>query len=96
MRRAVSSGAMMVETMLAVYPDVFKAGVGFAGVTAGARGWGAPDNRTPQQWGDIVRAMYPGYAGPRPRIQLWHGTVDPIVAYSNLVESTEQYSNLLG
>lgn len=29
--------------------------------------------KTPQQWGDIVRAQYPGYNGTRPRLQLWHG-----------------------
>ncbi len=91
-----SSGAMMTETMLAVYPDIFKAGVGFAGVTAGTSGWDAHVKHSPQEWGNIVRAMFPGYTGRRPRIQLWHGTADPIVAYSNIVESTKQYSNLLG
>ncbi len=91
-----SSGAMMVETMLGVYPEVFKAGVGFAGVTCGADGWWDGKNLIPQQWGDIVRAINPGYSGPYPRIQLWHGTADPIVSYNNLVNSAKQYSNLLG
>ncbi|MEJ2393208.1 MAG: RICIN domain-containing protein [Candidatus Thiodiazotropha sp.] len=91
-----SSGAMMVETMLGVYPEVFKAGVGFAGVTCGADGWWDGRNLIPQQWGDIVRAISPGYSGPYPRIQLWHGTADPIVSYKNLGNSAKQYSNLLG
>ncbi|MEJ2612696.1 MAG: RICIN domain-containing protein [Candidatus Thiodiazotropha sp.] len=91
-----SSGAMMVETMLGVYPEVFKAGVGFAGVTCGANGWGDDRNLIPQQWGDIIRAITPGYSGPYPRIQLWHGTADPIVSYKNLGNSAKQYSNLLG
>jgi len=91
-----SSGAMMVETMLGVYPEVFKAGVGFAGVTCGANGWWDDRNLIPQQWGDIVRAINPGYSGPYPRIQLWHGTADPVVSYKNLVNSAKQYSNLLG
>jgi acetylxylan esterase len=91
-----SSGAMMVETMLGVYPEVFKAGVGFAGVTCGANGWWDDRNLIPQQWGDIVRAITPGYSGPYPRIQLWHGTTDPIVSYKNLGNSAKQYSNLLG
>ena len=91
-----SSGAMMVETMLGVYPEVFKAGVGFAGVTCGANGWWDNRNLTPQQWGDIARAINPGYSGPYPRIQLWHGTADPTVSYNNLVNSAKQYSNLLG
>lgn len=33
-----SSGGMMTELLLAVYPDVFKAGSAFAGMPAGCRG----------------------------------------------------------
>jgi len=33
-----SSGGMMTELLLAVYPDVFKAGAAFAGMPAGCRG----------------------------------------------------------
>ena len=35
---------------------------------------GGQITKTPQQWGDLVRNAYPGYTGPRPRMQLWHGT----------------------
>jgi hypothetical protein len=38
----VSSGAMMTELLLAVYPDVFKAGSEFSGTPAGC---GQPSNR---------------------------------------------------
>ncbi|TFY74989.1 hypothetical protein EWM64_g9023 [Hericium alpestre] len=31
---------------------------------------------TPQQWGDLIRSGYPGYTGPHPRFQFWHGTAD--------------------
>ena len=51
---------------------------------------------TPQQWGDMVRAMYPGYSGYRPRIQLWHGTADTTVSYNNQPEAINEWSNVLG
>ena len=94
--------------MLALYPDVFKAGAAFMGVPfncfANAADYppgssqctGGSMNRTPQQWGDAVRQAYPGYTGPRPRIQLWHGTNDTLVPYSLLQESIEQWTNVFG
>ncbi|WDZ82868.1 PHB depolymerase family esterase [Micromonospora cathayae] len=103
-----SSGGMMTNHMLAVYPDVFKAGAAFMGVPfncfAGAADYppgrsqctGGSMNRTPQQWGDAVRQAYPGYTGPRPRVQLWHGTNDTLVPYSLLQETIEQWTNVFG
>jgi poly(hydroxyalkanoate) depolymerase family esterase len=103
-----SSGGMMTQHMLAVYPDVFKAGASFMGVPfncfANAADY-APGSsrcttgqldRTPQQWGDLVRQAYPGYTGPRPRAQLWHGTNDTLVPFSRLNESIEQWTNVFG
>ncbi|GIE78534.1 hypothetical protein Aph02nite_44840 [Actinoplanes philippinensis] len=103
-----SSGGMMTQHMLAVYPDVFKAGASFMGVPftcfanaadyppGNSRCTGGSMDRTPQQWGDAVRQAYPGYTGPRPRIQLWHGTNDTLVPYSLLQESIEQWTNVFG
>jgi poly(hydroxyalkanoate) depolymerase family esterase len=102
-----SSGGMMTQHMLAVYPDVFKAGASFMGVPfncfanaadypPGGRCTGGSMNRTPQQWGDAVRQAYPGYTGARPRVQLWHGTSDTLVPYSLLQESIEQWTNVFG
>ena len=103
-----SSGGMMTNHMLAVYPDVFKAGAAFMGVPfncfANAADYppgasqctGGNMNRTPQQWGDAVRQAYPGYTGPRPRMQLWHGTADTLVPYSLLQEEIEQWTNVFG
>ena len=68
-----SCGAMFTEALLAVYPDVFKGGSEFSGVPVGGC-WtcsGGYVDQTPQQWGAIVDATYPGYAGYRPRVQLW-------------------------
>ncbi|GAA3035999.1 hypothetical protein GCM10020229_54200 [Kitasatospora albolonga] len=103
-----SSGAMMTNVMLADYPDVFKAGASFMGVpyrcfyTGTVRGWNSACaqgqvNRTAQQWGGSVRTSgYPGYTGPRPRVQLWHGTNDTILSHNNLGEAVEQWTDVLG
>ncbi|MER7167930.1 PHB depolymerase family esterase [Micromonospora sp. NPDC000207] len=103
-----SSGGMMTNHLLAVYPDVFAAGAAFMGVPyncfSGAADYppgtsqctGGNMNRTPQQWGDAVRQAYPGHSGPRPRVQLWHGTNDTLVPYTLLQESIEQWTNVFG
>ncbi|MGI5240199.1 extracellular catalytic domain type 1 short-chain-length polyhydroxyalkanoate depolymerase [Dactylosporangium sp. CA-139066] len=103
-----SSGGMMTNEMLALYPDVFKAGAAFMGVPftcfanaadyppGTSRCTGGSMDRTPQQWGDAVRQAYPGYTGPRPRVQLWHGTADTLVPYQLLQEEIEQWTNVFG
>ncbi len=103
-----SSGGMMTNEMLALYPDVFKAGAAFMGVPftcfanaadyppGSSKCTGGSMDRTPQQWGDAVRQAYPGYTGPRPKMQLWHGTADTLVPYSLLQEEIEQWTNVFG
>ncbi len=102
-----SSGGMMTNVMVADYPDVFKAGAAFMGVpyhcfyTGTVRGWNGPCaggqvSMTPQQWGDLARGADPGYSGPRPRMQLWHGTADTTLNYNNLGEEIKQWTNVLG
>jgi poly(hydroxyalkanoate) depolymerase family esterase len=103
-----SSGGMMTQALLGVYPDVFKAGASFAGVPAGcwSAGWSAASNwggtcasgndiMTTQQWGDLVRGMYPGYTGHRPRVQLFHGDADAIINYRNFGEAIKEWTNVL-
>jgi hypothetical protein len=89
-----SCGGMMTEALLGVYPDLFKAGAEFAGVPIGGA-W-TPVAHTAQQWGDLARACYPGYSGHRPRVQLWHGTADGTVNYTNQLEAIMQWGNVLG
>jgi len=96
-----SSGAMMTELLLAVYPDVFKAGAEFSGVPAGCQSifneyCGNGSEMTAQWWGDKVRAMYPGYTGYRPRVQLWHGTADATINYQNQIAAVDEWTNVLG
>jgi poly(hydroxyalkanoate) depolymerase family esterase len=105
-----SSGAMMTELLLALYPDIFKAGAAFAGMPAGCRGTnesgtsmgysgacaGGAVMHTAQEWGDIARKMDPGYTGHRPRVQLFHGDADPTIRYQNFTEAIKEWTNVLG
>lgn len=97
-----SSGAMMTELLLALYPDVYKAGAAFAGVPAGCSnvfdgaGLCGLSAQTAQQWGDRVRAMDPGYSGHRPRVQLFHGDADTTIAPKNMAEAIKEWTNVLG
>jgi acetylxylan esterase len=99
---------MMTEALMGLYPDVFKAGAEMSGVPDGcwavddpSGGWSGPCaggmvSMTAMEWGDLVRAQYPGYAGPRPRLWLWVGTADPIISPNNFGESILEWTNVLG
>jgi poly(hydroxyalkanoate) depolymerase family esterase len=103
-----SSGAMMTNVLAAEYPDVFAAGAAYSGVPAGCFATGSSTNlwnstcsggnfiQTAQQWGDTARAMFPGYTGSYPRMQLWHGTTDTTLSYPNFGEEIKQWTNLHG
>ena len=104
-----SSGGMMTNVLLGSYPDVFKAGAAFAGVPFGCFAQGSVDSlgwsstcangkvtMTAAQWGDLVRAAYPAFTGTRPRIQVWHGSVDTTVNPANFTYEIAQWTNVLG
>ncbi len=105
-----SSGGMATNALVATYPDVFAAGASFSGAPAFACWNGAgiysanavdPGCRTnqrtttAQQWGDLVRAAHPTFNGTRPRMQIWHGTTDTVVAYAYLADQLAQWGNVL-
>ena len=100
----LSSGAMLVNVLLGCYPEVFVAGAAFAGAPFGGFA-GAAANwsdecaqgrliRSGRQWGDVVRAAFPEYAGPWPRVQLWHSTTDDILHYANHAEAIKQWTDV--
>jgi hypothetical protein len=104
-----SGGGMATQTLLAVYPDVFKAGHARAGAPAGCWGvnyddgqqWSAPCaggtvDYTPEQWGDMVRGYYPDFTGPRPRVQINQGETDSTISFNNYREGREEWTNVLG
>ncbi|RLK25335.1 poly(hydroxyalkanoate) depolymerase family esterase [Micromonospora sp. M71_S20] len=103
----ISSGAMMTNVLLGLYPDVFSAGAAFSGVpfgcfaTTNGSEWNSECangqvTRTAQEWGDLVRNANPGYTGRRPRMQTWHGTNDEVLRYPNFGEQIKQWTNVHG
>src|SRR3954468_24615457 len=97
-----SSGGLMTQLLMAFSLYIFKAGSAFAGVPAGCSnvfdgsGLCGLSAQTAQQWGDRVRAMFPGYTGHRPRLQLVHGDADGTITYKNEAEAIKEWTNVLG
>jgi poly(hydroxyalkanoate) depolymerase family esterase len=104
-----SGGGMMTQALMAVYPDLFRAGASRAGVPAGCWSSGYDSSNqwsnncangtvtmTAQAWGTLVRNMYPGYSGHRPRLQSYQGDADTTISYKNTGESIKEWTNVLG
>ncbi|KAK7446363.1 hypothetical protein VKT23_014569 [Stygiomarasmius scandens] len=100
-----SSGAMMTNVMAGSYPDLIAATSIYSGVPfgcfAGASDWNSQCAqgqlvKTAQQWGDQVRAAYSGYTGARPKMMIWHGTIDNTLLYPNFNEEIKEWTNVLG
>lgn len=100
-----SSGAMMTNVLLALYPDVFAAGASFSGVAFSCFATGSQNrwnndcakgdiHKSPKDWGDLVRKANPNFKGQYPRIQIWHGTADNVIHSRNLLEQQKQWSNV--
>ncbi|KAJ4471495.1 putative acetylxylan esterase [Lentinula aciculospora] len=101
----MSSGAMMTNDMAGSYPNLFAAASGYSGVPfgcfAGSSSWNSQCSegqlvKTAEQWGDGVRAAYPGYTDSRPRMMLWHGTADMALYYANYGEEIKEWTDVLG
>ncbi|MCP2260964.1 esterase, PHB depolymerase family [Streptoalloteichus tenebrarius] len=101
----LSAGGAMAAAMLATYPDVFAGGGVVAGLPYGCANsmmtalWPCMSpgvNKSPQEWGDRVRAAFPGYVGPRPKVSVWHGTADTKVRPLNGIELVDQFTNVNG
>ena len=56
----------------------------------------SPPDKTPQQWGDLARAGYPGFTGERPKVAVWHGTSDTTVVPANATELVDQFTDVAG
>ncbi|MEU0625524.1 PHB depolymerase family esterase [Streptomyces rubiginosohelvolus] len=100
----LSAGGAMTSVMLAAYPDVFAAGAVVAGIPYGcgtdvvsAFGCMSPGvDRTPAAWAQAVRNAHPGFAGPWPRVAIWHGDNDATVAPRNADELRDQWTAVHG
>jgi poly(hydroxyalkanoate) depolymerase family esterase len=53
-------------------------------------------DKTPQQWGDLLRTADSAYTGPKRPILLWHGAADATVKPKNFHELIEQWTNFNG
>jgi len=104
-----SSGAMMTNVLCAAYPDLFKAATVYSGVPAGCfvsaanqvDAWNSSCAQgqvrdTQQQWANVVRGMYPGYNGARPKMQIYHGSVDNTLLPPNYNETIKQWTGVFG
>jgi poly(hydroxyalkanoate) depolymerase family esterase len=94
----LSAGGAMTSVMLATYPEVFAAGAVIAGLPYGAASdlrealsaMRATPVRTPHRLGDLVRDASP-HKGPWPRLSVWHGSADGVVAPANARETVKQW-----
>ncbi|KFY80187.1 hypothetical protein V499_00944 [Pseudogymnoascus sp. VKM F-103] len=105
-----SSGGMMTNVLAGSYPDVFAAGsansgTAFACFAGSASATPAGSNQTCAQgqiqhssteWGSFVRNSYPGYAGRRPRMLIWHGLDDTLVRPECAKQALAQWGDVLG
>ncbi|MEV6164204.1 PHB depolymerase family esterase [Streptomyces sp. NPDC052052] len=100
----LSAGGGMTANLLAAYPDVFAGGSVASGLpaqcatsqTAASGCQTASQTLTPAQWGDKVRAAYPGYTGSWPRVAIWQGTSDYTVYPANATALRDQWTNVWG
>ncbi|MGB3391948.1 MAG: PHB depolymerase family esterase [Stenotrophomonas sp.] len=100
----VSSGGHLTNVMLAAYPEVFLAGApqssfpyrcAMAATDLGPCAAGSREHSA-SEWGDLVRAARPDYTGPWPRVQLWHGELDPVIRPQGMQQLVLQWTNVHG
>lgn len=99
----LSAGGGMTSVMLAAYPQVFAAGAVVAGlpfhvadnVNQAFSAMFQPAPRPAHELGALVRDAS-RYAGPWPRVSIWHGDADPTVQVANAAESVKQWTDVHG
>lgn len=102
----LSAGGAMAAAMLAAYPDLFSGGAVVAGLPVGAansvtealaRMAEAGPARSREDWArHVLQAGPAGYAGPWPRISIWHGLADDVVDPANAGLLAQQWSAVHG
>ncbi|KAI4846852.1 alpha/beta-hydrolase [Aureobasidium sp. EXF-8845] len=104
-----SSGAMMTNVMAATYPELFAAATAYSGVPAGCfvsssnqvDAWNSTCaqgnvDQSAAYWTNVVKGMYPGYSGARPRFQVYHGSIDTTLRPNNYRESVKEWTGVFG
>lgn len=102
----LSAGGAMAAALLAAYPELFAAGAAFAGLPVGvatsmvqalARMANGAPQHSAAEWITLARHVAPrDYAGPWPRLSIWHGDADQIVAPQNSDALAAQWCALHG
>jgi poly(hydroxyalkanoate) depolymerase family esterase len=99
----LSAGASMAAALAARYPDLFAGAAIMAGVPFGcaqdlasAQSCMKGSDKDAKTWGDLVRAAAPAGSTSVPRVALFQGSADPLVAPSNLGELIEQWTDAQG
>ena len=94
----VSGGPYRCETYQHVYLAPPGTYVDSSAMEFAARGacTQAEIDRTPEEWGDLMRLGAPRYTGTKPPVSLWHGSADEVVLPKNFHELVEQWTNYHG
>ncbi|MET7730219.1 PHB depolymerase family esterase [Streptomyces sp. NPDC005402] len=100
----LSAGGGMTANLLAAYPDVFAGGAIDSGlpaqcattVSAAYTCMYSPPDRTPAQWGDLVRSAAPAGTVSWPRVAIWQGSADTTVRPANATELRDQWTGVWG
>lgn len=108
-RRRHANNLSPQNVLAATYPGLFQAAIVYSGVPAGcfvsAAGavdaWNSTCSQgqsitTPEHWASVVEAMYPGYTGSRPRMQVYHGSTDSTLLPQNYDETMKQWAGVFG
>ncbi len=99
----LSAGGAMTAVMLAAYPELFAAGAIVAGlpyglahnVQDGMRLMRQVDGRGARELGALVRRAAPKPAR-QPRLSIWHGDADHVVAAANATQIASQWASAYG
>jgi len=99
----LSAGGAMASVMLATYPELFAAGAIIAGLPYGCasdvrEAFDCMGGRARARAGELVRNVRRAspHKGPWPRVSVWQGSADRIVAPSNADAIVLQWSQLHG
>jgi poly(hydroxyalkanoate) depolymerase family esterase len=98
----LSAGAAMASIMMSVYPEKFVAGALFAGgpyraaenVLQARKAMKGQISKTPEAWGNLVRAQHQQPVKSFPRLAVFQGTEDRIVHPNNADALISQWRNL--
>jgi len=99
-----SGGGATTALLAAVWPDVFAGVATLAGIPYDCTTQFIEVSRclTPgkdlpaEEWGDRVRDAIPGYTGKYPRMSIWQGSADGVVATTNRTQLLRQWTNVHG